>query len=393
MIIKKFIDEETERRFVERTGERERKVALIDAKKIVEANPAELVEKRVARLKANPDVAQAISEGVKSRRPEEGFSPLEFPRALERVLQTNDLMSIGFFERGLQIARSVARISTTIGGGVSYGTGFLVSPRLLLTNHHVLGCATEARRSVAEFNYKRFPNGGFTKAVPFSFAPDDFFLTDESLDYTLVALRDGPGLKQFGWLQLIQETGKLMVGEKVNIIQHPNGEPQQIAVRENRVVDELERFLHYKTDTAPGSSGSPVLNDQWEVVALHHSGVPARDAQGCVLATDGQIWDESMGEQRIHWIANEGARVSRLLANIKEKPLTDDSQRRLRAEMLEKEPPNDLIAADPNGADTSGPQQAEQSAAGDASPQSEKSASCRIPLQISISLGAPSSTS
>ena len=28
----------------------------------------------------------------------------------------------------------------------------------------------------------------------------------------------------------------------------------------------------YLADTQPGSSGSPVLNRHWEVVALHHSG-------------------------------------------------------------------------------------------------------------------------
>ena len=390
MITTNFIDEGTEQRYVERTSERKRKIALIEAKEIVEANPAELVKKRAARLKADPDVLQAINEGMKSRRPSEGFSATEFPRALERVLQTNDLMSIGFFERGLQVARPVARISTSTGSGYFYGTGFLVSPRLMLTNHHVFSSEDEAGRSVAEFNYKRLPDGSFTKAFPFRFVPEDFFLTDKELDYTLVALRDEPELEQFGWLRLIQETGKLMVGEKVNIIQHPNGEPQQIAVRENQVVDELELFIHYKTDTAPGSSGSPVFNDQWEVVALHHSGVPSRDAQGRVLATDGRVLDESMGEQRINWVANEGARVSRLLAHIKERPLADANQRRLRAEMLEKEPPNCSTVFEPNGDETR-PQRSEKSGASEPFPQTDRTAACRIPLQISVSLGDPSS--
>ena len=71
------------------------------------------------------------------------------------------------------------------------------------------------------------------------------------------------------------------------IIQHPSGERKQLALRENQVVDVLDNFLHYRTDTSPGSSGSPVFNDQWEIVALHHSGVPKKDAQGRILTKDG----------------------------------------------------------------------------------------------------------
>ncbi|MER3477440.1 MAG: hypothetical protein C4287_14275, partial [Leptolyngbya sp. ERB_1_2] len=60
--------------------------------------------------------------------------------------------------------------------------------------------------------------------------------------------------------------------EFVTVIQHPGGQPKQIAIRENKVLkigddqDALQdNFLWYASDTAPGSSGSPVLNDNWQV--------------------------------------------------------------------------------------------------------------------------------
>src|SRR5262249_8566329 len=87
-------------------------------------------------------------------------------------------------------------------------------------------------------------------------------------------------------------------------------------------------FLHYKTDTAPGSSGAPLFNDRWEVVGLHHSGVPRKNAAGQILAVDGQVWHPEMGEQRIDWIANEGIRISRIIADVREKPL-QPAERRL----------------------------------------------------------------
>jgi S1-C subfamily serine protease len=75
---------------------------------------------------------------------------------VERVIgKTRDFLSIGFFEGGLSASRGVGRIVTHLGSGlVSYGTGFLVSPRLLLTNHHVLRAEDDAAISTVEFNYQ-----------------------------------------------------------------------------------------------------------------------------------------------------------------------------------------------------------------------------------------------
>jgi len=46
----------------------------------------------------------------------------------------------------------------------------------------------------------------------------------------------------------------------------------RIAITANQVVNVFEHRLQYTTDTLPGSSGSPVFNDAWEVIALHHAG-------------------------------------------------------------------------------------------------------------------------
>jgi endonuclease G len=65
-------------------------------------------------------------------------------------------------------------------------------------------------------------------------------------------------------------------GEYLTIIQHPSGGDKQIALRENQLLKIDTHTLWYRTDTSPGSSGSPVFNDVWQVVALHHSGVPKK---------------------------------------------------------------------------------------------------------------------
>lgn len=102
----------------------------------------------------------------------------------------------------------------------------------------------------------------------------------------------------------------------MSIIQHPRGNPKQVAIRENRVIDVFDDFVHYVTDTEPGSSGSAVFNDQWEVISLHHSGVPKKDKQGKILTKDNQIWTKNMGEDKIAWIGNEGIRVSSIVKEL-----------------------------------------------------------------------------
>jgi endonuclease I/V8-like Glu-specific endopeptidase len=331
----------TEQRFDRQRQEREYNERLLGEGKLLDVNPSELVRKRLSRLQFDEGTTRAImGEGLSFTPTAPGASYTVDSFALERVLGTNDLIGVSFLELGLAASRSVARIHVRSGGGalLAYGTGFLVSPQLLLTNNHVIENTAQAAWSRAELNFEVGGGGQIKPPVSVSLDPETFFLTDPELDYTLVAIRPDPTSAEYGWLRLIEEQGKLMVGEWVNIIQHPNGEPKQLALRENQVVDELEQFLHYRTDTAPGSSGSPVFNDQWEVVALHHSGVPVRDEQDRILTPDDRIWEPWMGEHRIAWKANEGARISRVVAHIKAQHL-GPAQQALRARMFDAEPP------------------------------------------------------
>ncbi|HEY6804205.1 MAG TPA: trypsin-like peptidase domain-containing protein [Pyrinomonadaceae bacterium] len=323
--------------------------------------------------------------------------------ARERIIDKNNLMSINYLERGLRVSRSVARIRvrSVQGQTLGFGTGFMVSPQLLLTNNHVLPTDRDASFSFAEFNFQDDLTGRLLPTSVFALAPEVFFTTSEGLDFTLVAVkekaREGSGdlseLRLFGWNKLIEEEGKAILGEYLNIIQHPNGEPKQLALRENQFVDLLDNFIHYKTDTAPGSSGSPVFNDQWEIVGLHHSGVPRKDVDGHILARDGSVWQPAMGEHKIHWIANEGVRISRLIEHLKRLAL-NDAQRRLRKDLLEKESPLASMrneASDQNAfAGSSGPsrQQATTPVFSSQPRIKDGNAVWTLPLQVSIRLGA-----
>lgn len=77
----------------------------------------------------------------------------------ERILGKNDLLRVSYFTRGLMAARCVCRLQVSDGFETFFGTGFLVSPRLLITNNHVISSKSEAQRAIAEFGYEADLNG------------------------------------------------------------------------------------------------------------------------------------------------------------------------------------------------------------------------------------------
>jgi endonuclease G len=243
---------------------------------------------------------------------------------LERIINGNELDSINYLAKGTIASRSVCRIQLKDARSnlVGYASGFLVGPGLMMTNNHVFGRPADAVNSVADFDYELDVAGMEREPVRFGFEPDKLFYTNDKLDYSLVAvapvsLVGGRRLIDWAWLPLSGQPGKGDPGEYLTIIQHPGGQPKQVCVRDNKLLKYVGNFVWYMTDTSSGSSGSPAFNRFWQVIALHHSGVAKKDAQGRTLTKDGRIWDSSMDEASIDWIANEGVRVSAIVADLK----------------------------------------------------------------------------
>ena len=317
---------EAARRVEARTSERQGKRAALARGDLTAADSPERVAKRLDRLSryyageelpTAPTPVPADTERLTLsalRRashlglaPEpEAADPARAGVVLEKIINTEDFVDIRYLEAGVAAARAVGRVLIRTDGGrlSGYGSGSMVSPRLFLTNHHVLPSSAVAAASAVEFNYQDGLDGQPLQPKEVAFDPETFFLADEERDFALVALTTaGQLVAELGFNRLIPVEGKAVVGECVTIVQHPRGEKKQVALRENRILDVVESFLHYEADTEPGSSGSPVFNDQWEVVALHHASVPAR-----------QPADERM-------FMNEGIRVSRIIAFVRSQSL------------------------------------------------------------------------
>lgn len=204
----------------------------------------------------------------------------------ELVLGKSNLLPAWFLEVGARRASAVCKIETS---GVDYkgrpgswaGTGFLISPNVLLTNHHVLNSTDTAGRARCVFNFQNDEVGKAQQTRSFRANPQRLFITSPTpggLDFTFVWVDGEPG-KQFGFVPVDRKFFKVLDGEFTNIIQHPNGEPKQVTIQDNLVVSQRDTVVHYTSDTMPGSSGSPAFNNQWKAVALHHASAP-NDAPG-----------------------------------------------------------------------------------------------------------------
>ena len=207
------------------------------------------------------------------------------PEIKEKLIhETDDTVSFAFMESGLRAGSSVAKLRVPrhmngqpyLYGGqpVLYaGTGWLLGPTLLITNHHVVNARQDGEPHAAEIDFRKQAEATRVQfGYDFDGAPGQdvgvlaLEAADSTLDYALLRIEAS------GRQPLARTSQRLQLGKDtvpVNIIQHPGGGSKRYGIRNNLVSASTDIDLRYFTDTRSGSSGSPVCNDRWEVVALH----------------------------------------------------------------------------------------------------------------------------
>ncbi|MDI1480391.1 trypsin-like peptidase domain-containing protein [Polyangium sp. y55x31] len=212
-------------------------------------------------------------------------------QTLERIWgKQSALVPVSFLEVGMRCARAVARIRVADG---SLGTGFLVEEDLLVTNHHVLRDREAAAGAILNFNHQKTADGRDAEVEEGRLDPGSFFATSEEDDCTIVEVHGNPTAR---WGAIALRSAPIKRDDRVNIIQHPGGDQKQLSFFHNLVEYVGAGRVQYLTDTLPGSSGSPVFDKDWQLVALHHSGG----------------WITEPGS-RDRFFRNEGIHVDRIL--------------------------------------------------------------------------------
>lgn len=191
------------------------------------------------------------------------------------------------------------------------GTGFLVGPRLVLTNQHVIEPLQQGSASWQDvkcrFDYKQDINGHpldrkmwtevgldvtkplehLRKPSQFDWAPTLGDADPSETDSALLRLAEPVGDLPVGpataddkaplrrWIDAATASPGLTQGNQVFLLQHPKGEPLQLTIGTITAFNQKGTRVRYDANSKDGSSGAPVFNADLQLVALHHAHDPA----------------------------------------------------------------------------------------------------------------------
>ena len=268
----------------------------------------------------------ALMIGKLGIEPGGGFSVS--PKALERlasvpedqhqaVLGDVGTRTYGWLQEGLRAATCVAII---LKDGAPHGTGFAVvgkelDPELgeeivVLTNAHVVtgaGYPDAAMPAEATVRFEMLHQDGHG---PYSYNVDKVIWESHPDEHDVAVLRLDPAVPSEHISERLYHKLPELSGNKrrVYIIGHPSGREISFSFQDNELIayeNEVYELpnsiapcrIQYRAPTEPGSSGSPVYDQNWRIIGIHHAGgryVQKLDGSRNTHAANEGLWIESM---------------------------------------------------------------------------------------------------
>jgi V8-like Glu-specific endopeptidase len=213
----------------------------------------------------------------------------DHPELLEKNFSGEKTFTISTLRQMLGLCQSIGCVINA--AGVRLGTGFLMpgatfafdEPFVFVTNAHVI--SNEWKGSIKPADARvTFEVESAAAGKPVSHAVKDVLFTSlpgdlselspslDKLDVTIVSLASLPANPS--GLTPADKTPLPSPKTKAFVVGHPLAGALQFSLHDSVLLDvcDHDRLMHYRTPTDPGSSGSPVFNTSWEVIALHHAG-------------------------------------------------------------------------------------------------------------------------
>ncbi|MCP4367114.1 MAG: trypsin-like peptidase domain-containing protein [Deltaproteobacteria bacterium] len=159
----------------------------------------------------------------------------------------------------LKARNSVGRIESPKGTGI--GTCVLVAKDLLLTCHHIFSKGN-IQQAWVRFDYKE---NSYSLEEDFFELDLNFVSAHNQPDYALVKINGQPKQKIIVPLNKTLSSGQ---ESRIRIIHHPQGNPVVVS-DVGQIVQEGADYIDHNLSTDEGSSGAPVFDQEWDLVAIH----------------------------------------------------------------------------------------------------------------------------
>ena len=205
--------------------------------------------------------------------------PLSDDKDYEAIYGNENYQFLTWLDNIYKRASCIARISET-GTGRNCGTGFLMKgsdlsadwgdEMVLLTNSHVMSdIASDTACIGIKDGMAHFTR--IKDSEPVKIGTRLYHSPKHKLDCSIFKIKPpkdatfpvinphGPVLKKNGDVQ------------RVYVVGHPGGQDIAVSMYDNALVGYEKPYVHYRSPTAHGQSGSPVFNRQWQVFAIHHA--------------------------------------------------------------------------------------------------------------------------
>lgn len=211
---------------------------------------------------------------------------VELPKSasqLEKIFGTALPVGYKHLLRGLSCAESVCKI--TDASEEPWGTGFLVSGALihpdlgeapiLVTNAHVVSPDPGVGKLLPEEARAAFDVTKSKDGEPLVLTGFKSLWSSPPGNCDVTFLRfAGPTAAIAEPLDVARVPPPVVDGAYVYVIGHPAGGGLKFSIRGNDLLayDAGDARVHYTAPTEGGSSGSPVFNQAWQLMAVHHAG-------------------------------------------------------------------------------------------------------------------------
>ena len=247
---------------------------------------------RAAQLQRAGGRIDVASEPVAQQaEAESGKGPRLETENPEQLLGALRYLPLSWYKTGLKRAEAVATIESL--DGVISGTGFLVKAAdffpgrdaeelVLLTAAHVIGRTGDPFRGTLEAHSARARFDAREK----SYRVKEVIWSSPTgeLDATFVTLE----LLDLDFEHCPIDQSAASAGDRVYLVGHHAGS-LAVSVEDNILLETDKTRIRYRAPTAPGSSGCPVFDENWCLIALHHAFIEIgpQDGKPSMFASEG----------------------------------------------------------------------------------------------------------